>query len=953
MNIRPVVVLGVFVLACAPAVQQPKPNIDPGRPEVPTVAVPEPNAPPPPTVPLAPADAAYARGWMPLAATGIPDFLALHPEWDGRGVLVGILDSGIDANVPGLQRTPNGSPKLLDLRDFSGEGAVPLAPLAATGDSVRIGGIALGGMSRVRTLSAAGPWYGGVLYERPLGVLPASDVNGDGDDADSLAVLVTQASDGWVVMADTDGDGSFADERPVHDYLRGRDTFGWAQPGKPTPLAVAANIATAGGVPTLDLFFDTDSHGTHVAGIAAGNDMYGVGGFDGVAPGAQLLGLKIANNAHGGVTVTGSMLAAMDYAIRFAQSRRLPLVLNMSFGVGNEIEGTARMDQLVDSVLAANPDVAFAISAGNDGPGLSTVGFPGSAERALTVGATFPLAFLAGAPEDARPDPVAYFSSRGGEMAKPDLVAPGVAYSTVPRWSTGDERKGGTSMASPYAAGLLALLRSAAVAEGMSPNARQLKQALMVTARPLLNASYLDQGTGTPDVGSAWTWLSEGREVPVMSVRSWPGVSPQTAAFHIRTGAALDSLPSFLVEVGDGRTAMTWSLRSDSPWLISPPTIGEANMVTSARGTGAVQYRVELRYKSSELTTPGTHVGVVTGWGPDTLAGPLFRLVNTVVVPVPADTSLGPIALSPGATLRSFFGVDRDTPFAVHMSSGQDGPTLLGALYAPGGRPALDDDILAMGPGAPADFNVDGEDAQPGTWEVDALGSPIAAGEATVRIESSPVRIGLQRTPKGVELSLVEVAGAPVTVQLGAALIGGERGAVIPGLGSREESLTFTVPAWARELVIDAEMPAVDWSRFTDFAFTLYDTAGHIVIAEPLNFADVRLRLEVPESLAGETLTLRLTPAFADSTDTGVWNMKIRMRLFAEAAFPLEVASDEEHRTLYLEPGAKATVRFAMTDSPWLLPDGFFPLGQGVVMEGDTLWTRTGGLPVPIGPVMR
>ena len=60
---------------------------------------------------------------MPLAATGVTDFLALHPEWDGRGVLIGILDSGIDAGVPGLQRTPNGSPKLLDLRDFSDEGA--------------------------------------------------------------------------------------------------------------------------------------------------------------------------------------------------------------------------------------------------------------------------------------------------------------------------------------------------------------------------------------------------------------------------------------------------------------------------------------------------------------------------------------------------------------------------------------------------------------------------------------------------------------------------------------------------------------------------------------------------------------------------------------------------------------------------------------------------------------
>ena len=149
MHIRPVALLGALALACAPAVQQPKPNIDPGRAEAPGVTVPE-SAPPAPTVPLAPADAAYARGWMPLAATGVPDFLAHHPEWDGRGVLIGILDSGIDAGVPGLQRTPNGSPKLLDLRDFSGEGAVPLSRLTPAGDSVRIGGLMVGGMSRVR-----------------------------------------------------------------------------------------------------------------------------------------------------------------------------------------------------------------------------------------------------------------------------------------------------------------------------------------------------------------------------------------------------------------------------------------------------------------------------------------------------------------------------------------------------------------------------------------------------------------------------------------------------------------------------------------------------------------------------------------------------------------------------------------------------------------------------------
>ena len=517
MRIRLIVLLGAALLGCAPApVQPPAPNVDPGRKGVPDVTTPPSAEPehPEPTTPLAPADAALAKGWMPLAATGIPGFLRAHPEWDGRGVLIGILDSGIDAGVPGLQRTPTGNAKLLDLRDFSGEGAVPLTRAAPYGDSVRIGGIALGGMSRVRTLNAAGPYYGGVFRERPLGVLPASDLNGDGDEQDSLAVLVTQASDGWVAMVDADGDGSFAGERPVHDYLRGRDTFGWAQPGLPSPLTIAVNFTTSNGVPSLDLFFDTFGHGTHVAGIAAGNDLYGVGGFDGVAPGAQLLGLKIANNAHGSVTVSGSMLRGIDYAIKFARSRQMPLVLNMSFGVGNEVEGTARIDLLVDSILAANPDVPFAISASNDGPGLSTIGFPGSADRALTVGATFPLSFLEGAPTDGRPDPVAYFSARGGELAKPDIVAPGVAYSSVPRWATGDERKGGTSMASPYAAGLLALLRSAAVAQKQAPNALQLKQALMVTARPLTGATYLDQGTGTPDIGAAWSWLSDGRAVP-------------------------------------------------------------------------------------------------------------------------------------------------------------------------------------------------------------------------------------------------------------------------------------------------------------------------------------------------------------------------------------------------------------------------------------------------------
>jgi subtilisin family serine protease len=269
---------------------------------------------------------------MPLASTGVDRFLRAHPTYDGRGVLIGILDTGIDPGVPGLSTTTTGGPKILDLRDFSGEGAVPLARVTPAGDSVAVAGRRLGGFGRVVALSTAGPYFAGTIAEIPLGQPPAADLNGNGAVRDTLPVVVVRAPDGWVLFADTDGDGSLANERPVHDYLVGRETFGWARRGARPRVNVAANFSEGTAAPRLDLVFDTGAHGTHVSGIAAAHDLYGVTGFDGVAPGAQLLGLKIANSANGGISTTGSMLRALDYAIRFATARRLPLVLNMSFG---------------------------------------------------------------------------------------------------------------------------------------------------------------------------------------------------------------------------------------------------------------------------------------------------------------------------------------------------------------------------------------------------------------------------------------------------------------------------------------------------------------------------------------------------------------------------------------------------------------------------------------------
>lgn len=867
-----------------------------------------------PKEPVMPPPLAFLAGLMPLRSTGVDQFRAAHPTYDGRGVLIAILDTGVDPGVPGLIATSTGSPKLLDVRDFSGEGRVALAPVAPADDgTVTVTGRKLSGAGRIARLTSATTWYAGLFRELPLGTLPAADVNGNGTNRDVFPVIVVKAIDGWVAFLDSNLDGSFEDETPLHDYRQGRETIALGT----KPLTLAANFSEAGGEPTLDLVFDTSGHGTHVAGIAAGNDLFDVAGFDGVAPGAQLLGLKIANSARGGITVHGSMLRAMEYAVRFAEQRNLPLVLNMSFGVGNEREGHAVIDSVVDAFLARHPRVVFTISAGNDGPGLSTVGFPGSADLALSVGAALPAPFvpLREPGRVAARDFLEAYSSRGGELAKPDLVTPGWAYSAVPRWDTGNEVKTGTSFAAPHAAGLAACLLSALAQEGRPVGAVEVMQALRVSAAPLAGASVLDAGAGVPRLEAAYRWLLAGHQGSAYVVRTPAGAS---AAFR-RDGLAgpADTLEVFRVRHVGGHRAARFLLRADVPWLAAP-----GQVTAEARST-----EIPVVYRAASLATPGVYVGTVAARNPtDTLAGPLFTLANTVIVPY--DLGARPLyderrVVAPARVQRYFLRIAQPAA-TLHVSvvlpdSLQQRAAL--RLFEPNGQPARaapEDIPLGGDDDGTAALTVRAEDLVPGVYELDVLAPPLSAVTATVRAELGP--LALAPAAAGWEASNASPTG--VAGRVSQWLVGAELQRDVQGRGAPAESLTVRVPAWVARGVIDVSMPREQWDQFTDFGVTVFDSAGAQVSQGPLNYAFGRQSFELPARLAGGMITIELFPAFALAPSAHPWRATVRVRYLLEEARPLGATTD-----LSVVPGGRALVPVADAPLPVLaLPEGFFPL---------------------------
>lgn len=199
------------------------------------------------------------------------------------------------------------------------------------------------------------------------------------------------------------------------------------------------------------LLYDDSGHGTHVAGIMAGDGRMSKGVLAGMAPGAELCVVKVLDKE--GEGNVDHILKGLQWTRENAE--RLGIrVVNISAGAkkGIDEEKEARLLEAVDGLW--DMGLVVIVSAGNYGPGEGTIAVPGTSRKVITVGAF----------KDGEEPGCSGAGPTRECVVKPDLVAPGyqiISCNNVsPRTKKPYTVKSGSSMATPVVSGAVLVLLS-------------------------------------------------------------------------------------------------------------------------------------------------------------------------------------------------------------------------------------------------------------------------------------------------------------------------------------------------------------------------------------------------------------------------------------------------------------------------------------------------------------
>ena len=903
---------------------------------------------------LASADTGDDWIFLPVQDVGAPAFLVDHPAYDGRGVIIFVLDTGVDMGIPGLTTTSTGEVKVIGARDFSGQGKIDLEEAEWVEDKEprtlqAADGLWLSGFDQLAIPpvqpekvwtgvfeeskfrnnenlsdidddgSTDGRW-GLVVYAADRAVVLASLGEGKGvavrknwnDKAKKMEEKAAAKKTVWLCVVDVDGDGDLADETIHRDYADDLQSFDFRHESteKSRDLLTIALDLRGDDTPVLNFHHDDGGHGSHVSGMASGFGVHGQEGLNGVAPGAYVYSLKIGNNLlAGGSTTTESMKKAYDYAAQWMEDYGMPCAINMSYGIGSEIEGDARMENYLDDLLDQHSRLVIVNSAGNDGPGISTVGLPAAADGVIAAAALFTKAMakqLYGVTFDR--DQLYVFSSRGGELAKPDVAAPGGASSTVPLWGNAD-RYNGTSMASPMTTGSVACILSGLAAEGKVWNFGTILRALRHTGKTLPGYTAIDVGGGVVDLSAAfkaaaaYSDAGEPDELTVIKVRTEAPFQPdgKAPAAYWRGGwyphdgyeqvfTISPRFPDWVDNDTRNKFYRAWNLSSDAGWIHLDR--GE----TYINGDG--EQTIRAQYSGKELDLPGLHVGRIfaqsKGLGRNGTTSYDFEIMVTIVNPYVFGADNGYKHQWDNHTLAA----GEVEPYFVRVPAGATSMQV--DLSIPEGkkgyaRPVFfDNEGRAQGffqgyadsrakPKLHFDFT--GEDLTPGVWEIVARGSRTKSLRSTYDLDVAFSSFSVD-PPVLTSMDFDVPADLPsakltVTGMFDEVFRGRMEGSVDSYQREREIEVKDS-DQWSYDFNLSAEVPSADfylemtpevYNFMTDAPVNIYDATGKALVVD--GFGQRFLHIGLHDAAPG-SYTLKVDAGLALASDKADWGFHLR-----------------------------------------------------------------------------
>jgi len=655
------------------------------------------------------------NGLMPKNEIGVSTFLKKFPKYDGRDVVIAVIDSGVDPRAPGLTTCPDGSPKFMDLIDASGAGDVALGGPVKP-DKGKLHGLTGRELTPGKWKNPSGEYRLGMKWA--FDILPGDLVTrlkekrkeswkkemdrlrvlrdrekpekekGAGTDKEKIKNLDTLDGllsgmedkyedlgpvydcvvfhDGkhWCVCIDTNENGDLGDETVMKDYK------------------VAQQISTLDAVSLMNFTVKIDeegkrlsivvpsgAHATHVAGIIAAYHPENPH-LNGMAPGARLISIRIGDVRMGGASNGLGEIRASAYVSNHREDIDM---INVSWG-GSTIHqnGDTILSRLYTE-LVEKYNIVACFSAGNAGPALSTAGSPGGETPALFGIAAYYSPELVDAEYGLRrevDENLHTFTSRGpckNGYLGPEFAAPGAAVSPVPNYTLSRDRlMNGTSMAAPNACGGIALMLSAFKQQKIPYTVPRIWYALAQTCRKLENVEIFAQGRGLLQIESAYDFFMAHRDHPEFDVRynvqtdgNYYGSGP--GYYHrepISGGPYVFKVtvePEFPHDY-DNRKKIDFSrnflLNAAVPWIEVPPYL----QLAGSKRT------FEVRILPEHLTSGVnfTEVTALDNAHPDW--GPVFRMPVTIIRPETLTPESGyrraeTIAFGPSRIIRRFIHV--------------------------------------------------------------------------------------------------------------------------------------------------------------------------------------------------------------------------------------------------------------------------------------------------------